>query len=104
MTKQSIAIALALIVAIMPFLGFPSEMRDLFYTAAGIIIAGLVHLSAIAYCSACREKIENGIVAEKDEEPEYVEDIVEEPKESEEDFGEQAEEVAGGELSEDSRT
>lgn len=60
MTKQSIAIALALIVAIMPFLGFPSEMNDIYYTAAGIIIASLVHLSSIKYCHVCKNKIDNG--------------------------------------------
>ena len=77
MTKRSIAISLALIVAIMPFLGFSTDIKELYYTAAGVIIAALIHLSSIHYCGACREKIENG---EHDKENEESEEVLEVPE------------------------
>lgn len=66
MTKKSIAIALALIVAVMPFLGFSGEIKDLYYTVAGVLVASLIHLSSVAYCNVCKSKIDNGLEQDED--------------------------------------
>lgn len=60
MTKQSITIGLALLVAAMPFLGFSSDIKDIYYVVAGIVIASLIHLLSIEYCHICKTKIEKG--------------------------------------------
>lgn len=45
MNKLSIAIFLSLTIAAMPHLGFTDDIEMVFYTASGIVIAALIHLS-----------------------------------------------------------
>lgn len=53
MTKKTIAVLLSFSIAVMPFLGFPEEIDRYFYLVAGLIVAGLVELVSIQYCSKC---------------------------------------------------
>lgn len=53
MTKKSIAILLSLFIAAVPFLGFPEEIDRYIYLGTGLIVAGLIELVSIQYCSQC---------------------------------------------------
>jgi len=46
---------LSLFVAVMPFLGFPGAIKDVFYTSAGILILFLAYLMTYLPCERCDE-------------------------------------------------
>jgi hypothetical protein len=53
MTNKTIAIILSLLVAVMPFLGFPEAWKTFFYVIAGLSLAALVEIISIKYCPKC---------------------------------------------------
>jgi len=59
MSKYTGIIGLAILVALMPHLGFPSVFDSVFYTVAGLIIATSLYSSKKTYCSSCKRLINN---------------------------------------------
>jgi hypothetical protein len=53
MTKKTIAIFISLLVAVMPFLGFPESFDKYFYLVSGVALAALIELVSIHYCATC---------------------------------------------------
>lgn len=47
MTKKTTAITLSIFIAIMPFLGFPTDMKTAFYVFSGLLLAVLIELISI---------------------------------------------------------
>ena len=47
MTKKTTAITLSIFIAIMPFLGFPTSSKTIFYVASGLLLAVLIELISI---------------------------------------------------------
>ena len=60
MSKHSAIIGLGILVAVMPFLGFPPAFKDIFYTLAGLAISVVAYFTNIQYCNNCHKLIENG--------------------------------------------
>jgi len=57
MSKYTGIIGLAVLVALMPHLGFPSVFDNIFYTVAGIIIATSLYSSKKTYCNNCKNLV-----------------------------------------------
>ncbi len=47
MTKKTTAITLSIFIAIMPFLGFPTSSKTVFYVFSGLLLAVLIELISI---------------------------------------------------------
>ena len=47
MTKKTTAITLSVFIAIMPFLGFPTQLKTYFYVGSGLLLAVLIELISI---------------------------------------------------------
>jgi hypothetical protein len=60
MPKHSTIIGLGILIALMPFLGFPPIVKDIFYVIAGLVVAIIAYFSNIQYCNNCHKIIENG--------------------------------------------
>lgn len=60
MSKHSTIIILGILLALMPFLGFPIFYKDIFFVVLGLSIAMLAYFSNIQYCNNCNRLVENG--------------------------------------------
>ncbi len=60
MSKYSTIIGLGILVALMPFLGFPLIVKDIFFVIIGLTVAVIAYFSNIQYCNNCNQLIENG--------------------------------------------
>ena len=60
MSKYSTIIGLGILVAIMPFLGFPLVVKDVFFVIIGLAVAVIAYFSNIQYCNNCNQLVENG--------------------------------------------
>ncbi len=60
MSKYSTIIGLGILVALMPFLGFPPVVKDVFFVVIGLAVAVIAYFSNIQYCNNCNQLIENG--------------------------------------------
>lgn len=78
MTKKSTAILLSFLVAVMPFLGFPAAFDKYFYLLAGLVLAGLIELASIQYCSKCGTLIQSPVdeALDRYEDPAPEEDML----------------------------
>ena len=47
MTKKTTAITLSIFIAIMPFLGFPTQLKTAFYVGSGLLLVVLIELISI---------------------------------------------------------
>ncbi|MCK5027261.1 MAG: hypothetical protein KAS07_02485 [Candidatus Pacebacteria bacterium] len=70
MTKKTTAIFLSVLVAVMPFLGFPTQFKTYFFLVSGLLLAGLIELISIQYCKECR-----GLLSHNEEMLDQYEDI-----------------------------
>lgn len=59
MSKHGAIILLGMLVAVLPFLGFPSWMRTILFVMSGLGIAILAYLSSVVYCSNCKKLVED---------------------------------------------
>ena len=59
MTKKTTAITLSIFIAIMPFLGFPTESKTIFYVVSGLLLAVLIELISIDGRKISRENVKN---------------------------------------------
>lgn len=59
MTKKTTAITLSIFIAIMPFLGFPTDMKTAFYVFSGLLLAVLIELISIQNRRFVDKKIDN---------------------------------------------
>ena len=57
MSLKFIVIFLGLAIALMPHLGFPEDMRRIFFTSAGLLIATAVFFAQTKFCAVCKEII-----------------------------------------------
>ncbi len=57
MHKYTGIIGLAILIALMPHLGFPSDFDTIFYTASGLIIAVALYSSRRTRCDDCKKQI-----------------------------------------------
>lgn len=57
MSKRKTVVILALLVAVVPKMGFPQGWEDAFYIFAGLLIALLAYLPDRVYCDECRKII-----------------------------------------------
>ncbi len=76
MTKKTIAISLSVLVAIMPFLGFPEQFKTYFFIVSGLLLAGLIEMISIQY------RKEYGRLISREEELDRYEDSYENEKDS----------------------
>lgn len=60
MSKNSAIIGLGVLVAILPFSGFPIAVKEVIFIVAGLIIAVIGYFSNVQYCANCKRVIENG--------------------------------------------
>lgn len=60
MSKYSTIIGLGILVALMPFLGFPLIVKDVFFVIIGLAVAVIAYFSNIQYCNNCNRLVENG--------------------------------------------
>ena len=60
MSKYSTIIGLGILVALMPFLGFPLIVKDIFFVIIGLAVAVIAYFSNIQYCNNCNQLVENG--------------------------------------------
>lgn len=60
MSKHSTIIGLGILVALMPFLGFPLIVKDIFFVIIGLTVAVIAYFSNIQYCNNCNQLVENG--------------------------------------------
>jgi len=60
MSKYSTIIGLGILVALMPFLGFPLIVKGIFFVIIGLAIAVIAYFSNIQYCNNCNRLVENG--------------------------------------------
>lgn len=60
MSKYSIIIGLGILIALMPFLGFPPIVKDIFFVIMGLAVAVIAYFSNIQYCNNCNQLVENG--------------------------------------------
>lgn len=60
MSKNSAIIGLGILVAILPFSGFPIATKEIIFIVAGLIIAIIGYFSNVQYCANCKRVIENG--------------------------------------------
>ncbi|MBI5816850.1 MAG: hypothetical protein HZB09_00275 [Candidatus Yonathbacteria bacterium] len=60
MSKNSAIIGLGILIALMPFLGFPLIVKDIFFVIIGLVIAVIAYFSNIQYCNNCNTLVENG--------------------------------------------
>lgn len=60
MSKYSTIIGLGILVALMPFLGFPLIVKDVFFVIIGLSVAVIAYFSNIQYCNNCNQLVENG--------------------------------------------
>ncbi len=47
MTKKTLAITWSLLISVMPFLGFPTEIKTIFYVVSGLFLVVLIELISI---------------------------------------------------------
>ena len=47
MTKKTLAVALSILIALMPFLGFPVTVKTIFYVSTGLLLVILIELISI---------------------------------------------------------
>jgi hypothetical protein len=57
MSKRAAVIFLAVLVAVLPFLGFPGVVRTALFVVSGFIIAAITYFSSVTYCSNCKKLI-----------------------------------------------
>ncbi len=69
MNKYTGIIALAILIALMPHLGFPSIFDTIFYTVSGLIIAVALY-SSRRDCNNCKKRTDR----EASEDAEYISD------------------------------
>lgn len=68
MNKRTTIITLGILVALMPFLGFPGTAKTIFFVLAGIAIALIAYVGEIG-CDTCRaEEKESSAVSVPQEE------------------------------------
>ncbi|GMQ95493.1 MAG: hypothetical protein BMS9Abin13_610 [Patescibacteria group bacterium] len=60
MSKKSITIILGILIALMPFLGFPGSAESVFFVLAGLLIAALAYFSSTEYCAECKRVVDGG--------------------------------------------
>lgn len=60
MSKNTTIVSLGILLAIMPFLGFPAGIKDILFIFLGLIIAIIGYFSNVRYCNNCNQLIENG--------------------------------------------
>lgn len=60
MPKYSTLIGLGILIAVMPLLGFPLVVKDIFLVIIGLAIAVIAYFSNVQYCNNCRRIIEHG--------------------------------------------
>ena len=59
MTKKTTAVTLSIFIAIMPFLGFTTDMKTVFYVTSGLLLAVLIELISIQNRRFIDKKINN---------------------------------------------
>ena len=59
MTKKTTAITLSIFIAIMPFLGFTTDMKTVFYVISGLLLAVLIELISIQNRRFIDKEIDN---------------------------------------------
>ncbi len=57
MSKRKTVVILALLVALVPKMGFPQGWEDAFYIFVGLLIALLAYLPDRVYCDECRKLV-----------------------------------------------
>jgi len=55
MSKRTTFIVLGIIIAIMPLLGFPGSLKDIFYHLLGGAVVLFAYFSDILYCKNCEK-------------------------------------------------
>lgn len=90
MTKKTFAIFLSVLIAVMPFLGFPAQFKTYFFLVSGLLLVGLIELISIQYCKECGKLIHHN-----SDELDRYEDLVaeEDEEETEEEVDDEEEEV-----------
>lgn len=60
MSKNTTIVSLGILLAVMPFLGFPTGAKDVLFVFLGLAIAIIGYFSNVRYCNNCNQLIENG--------------------------------------------
>lgn len=58
MSPRTAILILAIFVILMPFLGFPEEIKTIFFVVAGFIIVALTYFQTPLYCAHCGELLD----------------------------------------------
>lgn len=76
MSSRTVILTLAILTALMPFLGFPPSFEDIFYVIAGLVIAGIIYFSRNLYCNQCKTIIEHDLHVEIPEQPKQTDETI----------------------------
>lgn len=59
MRKKTLALLLSILIILMPFLGFPTTLKTVFYVVAGLLLVLLIELMTVQYHDIKRKEVDD---------------------------------------------